>query len=296
MKCLGIPVDHRLRRIIKNSPDPKLGVERSDHIDILHELGSTTERKDEIATGELNHLLELASPETQGGVLPVLLRPPRNQTYDHGFTADVEACRTTDAVRELISVATNTNLSLDDVSVFDRFPFAPEDCDDEGFLKISEEAFCRAVEAKKPDVVICCYQGEKGNEPLVKALRSLGVGKVFSNPQPELQTSWPLRRVNAFHPSYAVNYNRTYSCFRRLLLLEFVHAFSIWQGCWREESWMKELRSECERKASELGSRSHILMVVHKVLTARQKNIIKKERRTPPRTSFNDLRDDGKPS
>jgi hypothetical protein len=42
-----------------------------------------------------------------------------------------------------------------------------KDYNDEDLLKEAVKTFCRAVKAKKPDVVICCYQGEELNEPLV---------------------------------------------------------------------------------------------------------------------------------
>lgn len=91
MKYLGIPVDHRLRSIIRRGQVPEPGAE-SSHVEILRELGLTAKRDKPIITSELSHGLQLVGPAIQSGVLPALLRPPRNQTYDHGFTADVKAC------------------------------------------------------------------------------------------------------------------------------------------------------------------------------------------------------------
>jgi hypothetical protein len=58
-----------------------------------------------------------------------------------------------------------------------------------------------------------------------------------------------LTRVNALHPSYAINYFPEFSCFKRLLALEFVKAFALWQGNWNDEVWMAHLRNECHEQA-----------------------------------------------
>ncbi|KAJ5981546.1 hypothetical protein N7522_013582 [Penicillium canescens] len=43
-----------------------------------------------------------------------------------------------------------------------------------------------------------------------------------------------------------------FSCFKRLLVLEFVKAFTLWQGNWTDESWMAQLRHECHKQADKL--------------------------------------------
>lgn len=59
-------------------------------------------------------------------------------------------------------------------------------------------------------------------------------------------------RVNAFHPSYALNYHPEYSCFIQLLLLAVCQAYSVYIGDWAESIWIKELRATCTNLSSEL--------------------------------------------
>lgn len=60
-----------------------------------------------IGIGALDFRLDLARPETMGGVVVVLLQPYEKQTYANGFTADVDACKSLRAIKELISVTSN---------------------------------------------------------------------------------------------------------------------------------------------------------------------------------------------
>lgn len=205
----------------------------------------------------MNHGLELAGPGTKGGVLISLLQPPRNQTFENGFTADLCSCRTTNAIKDLIRVGSNENMTIDDVSTFDTLPYSPEGSDESALIEQAEHAFCDMVKAKKPDVVLCCYQGDSNND-FIRSLGSLGVGKVFRAPDLRIAADCITKRVNAFHPSYAINYQRTYSCFRRLLLLEFVKAFSHSVGEWKDEEWMVDLRSHCETLARNLYRESNL--------------------------------------
>jgi rhodanese-related sulfurtransferase len=254
MECLGVPVDHRIIKIIKCVKYPPHN-DRSSHPDVLEAFSQTAKRRDKpITEGESHLTSELAGPDTRGGVLITLLRPPRNQCFDHGYSAEVSRCRTTQAVAGLINTATNQQLTIDDVSVFDTLPFSPEGSDDDQLVREAEVTFSRMVKAKKPDVVLCCYQGNSSNQ-FVNALRSIGVGKVFRLPGFKISSDCEVQRINAFHPSYAVNYHATYSCFRRLLLLEFTHAFYNWTGKWQEEPWMEALRSHCCTVAQQVWSK-----------------------------------------
>lgn len=252
MHCLGVPVDHRLVDIIKRFEVLTFN-ETSSHTHILEKFGQGAKRDgQQISGSERNHGSNLALPATKGGVLISLLRPPRNQTYDNGFTADTAACRTTDAVAKLIAIATGGEMTIDDVSTFDTLPYSPEGAEEAELIKAAEYTFTEMVKAKEPDVVLCCYQGNSDNG-FIRNLRSLGVGQVFDEPSLKISANCITTRVNAFHPSYAVNYQPTYSCFRRLLLLEFVQAFSLLSRDWEEESWMIDLRSQCMKVARQLS-------------------------------------------
>lgn len=256
MECLEVPVDHRIIKIIKRIKCPTHHG-RSSHIDVLDAFSRTAIREDKpIPESESHHTSELAGPDTTGGVLVTLLRPPRNQCFDHGYSAEISRCRTTRAVADLISTATNRQLTIDDVSVFDTLPLSPEGSDDKELVREAEATFSRMVEAKKPDVILCCYQGNSSNS-FVNSLRSIGVGQVFGPQAFTIGSDCTAQGINAFHPSYAVNYNATYSCFRRLLLLEFTHAFYHWTGEWKEEPWMESLRSHCRTTAQTISSKRY---------------------------------------
>jgi hypothetical protein len=253
MRCLEIPVDHRLVKFIDVLIFPSFNDE-SSHLDILETFGRTAKRNGEpISSAEFHHGLELAGPGTKGGVLVALLRPPRNQTFDKGFTADLCSCRTTHAFQELVTTASGGKMTADDISAFDTLPYSPEGSDEYDLIKRAEQTFSDMVKAKKPEVVLCCYQGDSADK-FIGGLRSLGVGQVFDDPCLQISADCTITRVNAFHPSYAVNYQPTYSCFRRLLLLEFVKVFSHWTGKWKEEAWMDKLRSDCATLARKLSS------------------------------------------
>jgi hypothetical protein len=156
-------------------------------------------------------------------------------------------------VADLISTATNRQLTIDD-GVFDTLPLSPEGSDDNELVREAEATFSRMVEAKKPDVILCCYQGNS-SDSFVNNLRSIGVGQVLGPHVFTISPDCSAQRVNAFHPSYAVNHNATYSCFRRLLLLEFTYAFYNWTGEWKEEPWMETLRSHCRTTAQKISSK-----------------------------------------
>lgn len=223
-----------------------------DHVQILREFGESLVWDDDEPTNisELNFALDLAGPDTIGGILVLLQQPLETQTYKNGFIADVDDCETLKAIRQLISLASNQLAGLDNVSVFDMLPFLTEEYEDTDIFRAAHETLVRMIRAKAPSIVICCARG-KSHDLFVRDIHGLGVGKTFS---PEELQNDTLRflRINAFHPSYSVNYNRSYSCFRRLLILEFVKAFNLQQSQWSEEEWMDTLRLDCRKKSAQL--------------------------------------------
>ncbi|KAL4899014.1 hypothetical protein BDW74DRAFT_164108 [Aspergillus multicolor] len=254
MECLGIPVDHRLVNIVKNLHLP-LYTESSDHLNILKTWGesSTCDGKS-LERSRIHHGLELAKPATKGGVLVALLQPHRRQEFDKGFVADLQDCATTDSVSDLIQAATGGRMGVDEVSVFDTLPYCTESTDNDDILQLAQDAFQKMVQAKKPDVVLSCYQALRSDtsNAIVRGLSSRGVGKVHDKLEFVLKDGTTIKRINAFHPSYAVNYHRTYSCFRRLLLVEFVQAFMHCSEAGIEANWIRELRQDCARVARDL--------------------------------------------
>lgn len=197
----------------------------------------------------------MARPESQGGVVVVLLQPHSTQDNSDGFLAGKYRCPTVDAVSELISVVNNTTLGFDDISVFDAIPYLDEKATGEEIIEQAQNVFANMVKAKQPEVVISCFQTETKN-PIVKNLRCRRIGYCFEfDPQGSKQlaeSGLSSIRVNALHPSYAINYNPEFSCFKRLLIVEFVKAFALWRQSWAEETWMAHLRHECHEQAKKL--------------------------------------------
>jgi hypothetical protein len=104
------------------------------------------------------------------------------------------------------------------------------------------------IHQKQPDVVLCCYQSPDITK--FNLLYSLGVGKTREY-EVKLGGQFCIP-VNAFHPSYAVNYNKSESCFRTLYMLETLKAFHEINGTWTDSGWMKQLRSFCMGRAKAL--------------------------------------------
>jgi hypothetical protein len=96
MDCLGIPIDHRLRRIIQEFRPIDSDALDSDHIRILQKFGTSLriEESDYLATCDLNFGIEMARPETKGGVVVALLQPHSSQDNSDGFCAGKRNCST----------------------------------------------------------------------------------------------------------------------------------------------------------------------------------------------------------
>jgi hypothetical protein len=146
-------------------------------------------------------------------------------------------------------------LGFDDISVFDAVPFLDEEVTEENIIEKAEELFADMMKAKQPKVAISCFKKDTRNA-IVQNLRSRRIGYCFEvDPRGSRQlaeSGLSLTRVNALHPSYAINYFPEFSCFKRLLTLEFVKAFALWQRNWNDELWMTHLRNGCHEQAKKL--------------------------------------------
>ena len=261
MECLGIPIDHRLRRLIREARPTDTNGGDSDHLRILQEFGTSLKSggDDYLNTFDLSFGIEMARPESKGGVVVVLLQPHSTQNNSDGFLAGRRRCPTINAVSELISVVSNGRLGFDDISVFDAIPFLDENVTEKDSQDIIDEAqsvFANMIKAKQPKVVISCFKTNTSNA-ILKCLRCRRIGYCFEFDPPGskqlVHSGLSLIRVNAFHPSYAINRNPQFSCFKRLLVLEFTKAFALWQQNWVDEKWMSLLRDECSKQAKELS-------------------------------------------
>ncbi|KAJ6065995.1 hypothetical protein N7499_012069 [Penicillium canescens] len=121
MECLGVPIDHRLRRVIRQAR--RTDKENSDHIQLLHSFESSLEvDESDYPTCDLSFGLEMARSELKGGVFIVLERPYSKQENSDGFIEGKRNCRTINTVSDLISAVNNYKLGFDDVSLFDAIP------------------------------------------------------------------------------------------------------------------------------------------------------------------------------
>lgn len=134
---------------------------------------------------------------------------------------------------------TNSKLALDDISVFDAIPFLDEVTSPEynDLIDKAQSVFTDMIRVKQPNAVISCFRTETSN-PLVQNLRCRRLGFNFDfDPRGSKQLvelGFSLICVNAFHPSYAINYHPEFSCFKRLLVLEFTKAFALCRNDWNE--------------------------------------------------------------
>ncbi|KAJ5796874.1 uncharacterized protein N7518_005414 [Penicillium psychrosexuale] len=87
MECLGIPIGHRLRRIIREVQPSDTNGEDSDHIRILHKFGTSLkiETSDYLTPCDLSFGIEMARPESKGGIVVVLQQPHSSQDNSSGF-------------------------------------------------------------------------------------------------------------------------------------------------------------------------------------------------------------------
>ncbi|KAJ5626358.1 hypothetical protein N7510_002667 [Penicillium lagena] len=184
MQCLGIPIDHRLRRLIREAQSMETNGADSKHIRLLYEFGTSLKVDErEYPKSDLSFGLEMARPESKGGLLIVLLRPHSTQNNSDGFLAGRRGCKTLEAVSDLITAVNNGKLGFDDISIFDAIPLLHEAAIGTDISEIIDDAhnvFANMVRAKNPDIVLCCFKTETRNT-LVQQLRGRGVGVSFND-------------------------------------------------------------------------------------------------------------------
>jgi len=166
-RCLDIPTDHRLRKTLNRQYQrDELCGERSDHLRILEEFGQTVRlemgnaQESALPIPEIDFCLELARPERVGRVVVVLQQPDPSQIYNDGYATEEARCKTLAAVKELVHFGSGGTMDTDCVTILDCMPFVIDDYDGSDFHQKSQDTFLRALEAKKPDLVISCFRTE----------------------------------------------------------------------------------------------------------------------------------------
>lgn len=241
--CLGIPIDHRLRKFI-GIPKGDTNRRHGDHIERFSNFADWWRDEkgySKISIEEREFGRFLASPETQGGLVLILERPSDVQSYSDDLEETIKACPSLQAIDEIFSCISKDRDSIKDISVFDFYPLMAAQLNQPLNRNLAQDTFLGMIREKKPKVTLCCSSRSTAK---VAQFASLGVGKSFRVPETIFEGSFKTYRINAFHPSYAVNRNPTYSVFRDLLLLEFAHAYGILADKWTEEPWMGDLRKK----------------------------------------------------
>ncbi|KAK7177456.1 hypothetical protein PSPO01_16494 [Paraphaeosphaeria sporulosa] len=251
--CLDIAVDHRLRTLFRPL-HTACDIPPGDHIRLIQTLGRNLLRNGkEISSDEIEMATYLAAPATKGGICFVLDQPANNHPYHLGTDTVVASSPT---LRALLLEAWNTvSCGSSKPSIFDRLPFvrSRDIIGSDLHLSIQERSFA-IIKAKRPKVVVCMWKRKSQDEVVgsMHAVEGVGVGKTVPKGDFELEPGSHTQLVNAFHPSYAMNYNPHVSCFRQLLMLEMSQACGLYAGRWHNQYWMDDMREQCQRKASAL--------------------------------------------
>lgn len=247
-RCLDIAVDHRIRALFKPISKKKNNNDAGIYLKHIQDLGKDILYRD-VPNEEISVTQKFIGNGI-GGITVILLQPSNSHPYEQDIETIVEKCPTYTALDECFRAVTCNTLSIHDVSILDSLPFI------RGRDKITANDKKRVrkwvsliIEAKKPNVILCMWQDKEGVTLRMSKIQSQGVGGQFDKSPILFGYSVSMERVNAFHPSYAVNYNPNISCFRQLLLLEVTKACHIYEGNWNERSWMSQLRHTCRDKA-----------------------------------------------
>ncbi|OAL42718.1 hypothetical protein IQ07DRAFT_668990 [Pyrenochaeta sp. DS3sAY3a] len=251
--CLDIAIDHRLRplfRPLNTACDSSQG----DHVRLVRRLGHDLLRDGKkIRSDEIKMAVYLAMPSTTGGICFVLQQPANNHPYHLGVDTVVESSPT---LRALLLEAWNTvSCNSSKPSILDRLPFIrSQDGIDSNLQHLVQERSFAMIKAKRPKVVVCMWKRKSHDEDVgsMRTVEGIGLGRTFASCHQELEPGFHTQLVNAFHPSYAVNYNPHESCFRQLLLLEMTQACGLYADRWHNKCWMDDMREQCKRRASAL--------------------------------------------
>jgi hypothetical protein len=128
MSVLGIPVDHRLRDIIRElmklNEAPSYSSPSSNHCERLRKLSQSMRHRGwSISENEVDFACYLAEPAVQGGIVVALTQPPQYQDCSIPIDDIVKDCNTLLVLREL---AEFFSLPFDRLSIFDAYTFITE--------------------------------------------------------------------------------------------------------------------------------------------------------------------------
>jgi hypothetical protein len=251
--CLDVAIDHRLRPLFRPL-DTACDNSQGDHVRLIRKLGQDLLRNGKkICSDEIEMAAYLATPSTTGGICFVLQQPANNHPYHLGVDAVVASSPT---IRTLLLEAWNTvSCNSSKPSILDRLPFIRcQDAVDPDLQHFVQERSFAMIKAKRPKVVVCMWKRKSQDEDVGRmcTVEGIGVDRTFASCHQELEPGFQTKLVNAFYPSYAMNYNPHESCFRQLLILEMTQACGLYAGRWHNKCWMDDIREQYRRRASAL--------------------------------------------
>jgi hypothetical protein len=98
------------------------------------------------------------------------------------------------------------------------------------------------MKAKRPDVIVCAWRRKGSSGPTqvddpggMRSTESLSIGHKFASTRYEMAPGYEGQRVNASHPSFAVNYFHM-SCPGQFLVLEVAQACGLYHEQWYNDS------------------------------------------------------------
>lgn len=254
--CLGVAIDHRIRRLFHPVTRPAHKAEDGNHVSILkaqgHKLG--------LAEAEIKVTTELAGPSTTGGIAIALQQPRENHPFEKGSTAVIQDCETLRVLDVLYDIASCGTVNLlDHVSVIDLLPYTTEKqmktLNDDSLTELFA-TFTHSICGKEPDVILCAGKvwlddSQRHCKGSAWTLETKGIGETFDKyPYADLFSNnnklVRIKRVNGFHPSHAINHHPERSCLIQLILLIVSQTCGILRNQWQEEQWMSYLRINCQ--------------------------------------------------
>ncbi|RYC78475.1 hypothetical protein BFJ63_vAg18651 [Fusarium oxysporum f. sp. narcissi] len=258
--CLDIAVDHRIRLLFK--PVSANSTEHSNHVSRIKSRGLSLKR----SYHEIGVTAKLAGPESKGGITVVLQQPRHNHPFKDGLDTVINDCETLCALDDVFTAVSCGTLNIrTDITIIDLLPFMSQDVKqiDDINLRESFRASGRAICDKEPDVLLCAGKiwlprVGKNDDRKGDAWRfeSIGVGERFDSIAKLLSKARirhedgglvTIRRVNGFHPSYAVNHLPHVGVLRQLQILTGAETCGMLRGDWEEKEWMDELRRNCQK-------------------------------------------------
>ena len=248
--CIDVAVDHRLESLLAPFSFDETS-HPGNHSELIRNLAHLITRpKEDISQEEVDFTVWLSQPSLTGGIVVLLHQPANNHPYHLGQEVTFSSCATLVALDECFSFVSCGCLTLENITIIDSLPYTrKKDNTTSDYKRQVRNYVLRILQAKQPSIVLCMWSEKDGVPLSMVKFRSLGVGKTFEKTIVRLGSDHYSKRVNGFHPSYALFHRPTESVFRQLLLLEIARTCGEMRGDWEEADWMQDLRQRCQVKA-----------------------------------------------